>query len=49
MILCKIEIALNMHKFKNSKFPDTVHFKITLLLQVMYIITPLEVSFNRFN
>ena len=43
--LCKIEIALNMHKFKNYK-NFLIHFKITLLLQVMYIITPLEVSFN---
>ena len=41
---CKIEIALNMHKFKNDKLPDT--FQNTLLFQVMYIITPLEVSFN---
>ena len=43
---CKIEIALNMHKFKTLKF--LIHFRITLLLQVMYITTGtlLEVSFN---
>ena len=42
--LCKIEIALNMHKFKNDKLPDTFQNYFTLPSQ--YIITTLEVSFN---
>ena len=43
--LCKIEIALNMRKLiKTINF--VIHFNITLLLQVMYIITSLEVSFS---
>ena len=44
--LCKIEIALNMHKLKNDKLPDTFQNYFTLQSTVMYIITPPEVSFN---
>ena len=45
--LCKIEIALNMHKFKNDKLPDTFQNYFTLPSNVHYYSTrsKLELTF----
>ena len=39
MILCKIEIALNMHKFKNDKLLDTFQNYFTLRSNVHHYST----------